>query len=438
MFRNLSKCFPLFLLLFFDSLAATESFSNVFCGKMLDTQTGLVQSNVMISIDHDSGKIRSVRFNEVSANPNNLDTLDLSNYFCLPGLIDMHTHISEGTSRTLVEYLTMTQQDQLVIGRVNVQKTLLAGFTSVRDLGVYIAWTDKALRDEINSGLTNGPRMQISGFYLTIPGGGGDIDIPGYSGNVPAHIRQGVTQGTENFRLRAEAAVAGGADLLKMIASGAVLAFGSIPGSPEMTPDEIAVVVTVGHNAGMKVTAHAHGAQSIKDAILAGVDSIEHASLIDDEGIRLARDNGVALSMDIYNGDYINTVGKEENWPEEFLRKNRETTDEQRSGFTKAHQAGVRIVYGTDAGVYPHGDNAKQFSYMVKQGMTSVEAIQAATIHAADVMGWGNQVGRINPGFFADIVALRDNPISNIQALEKIDVVIKGGQLYKLEGKLFN
>ena len=438
MFRNLSKCFPLFLLLFFDSLAATESFSNVFCGKMLDTQTGLVQSNVMISIDQGSGKIRSVRFNDVSANPNNLDTLDLSNYFCLPGLIDMHTHISEGTSRTLVEYLTMTQQDQLVIGRVNVQKTLLAGFTSVRDLGVYIAWTDKALRDEINSGLTNGPRMQISGFYLTIPGGGGDIDIPGYSGNVPAHIRQGVTQGIENFRLRAEAAVAGGADLLKMIASGAVLAFGSIPGSPEMTPDEIAVVVTVGHNAGMKVTAHAHGAQSIRDAILAGVDSIEHASLIDDEGIRLARDNGVALSMDIYNGDYINTVGKEENWPEEFLRKNRETTDEQRSGFTKAHQAGVRIVYGTDAGVYPHGDNAKQFSYMVKQGMTSVEAIQAATIHAADVMGWGNQVGRINPGFFADIVALRDNPISNIQALEKIDVVIKGGQLYKLEGKLFN
>ena len=438
MIKNRYKFLPLFLLFFFNSLAATESFPSVFCGKMLDVQSGLVRNNAMIGIDQDSGKIRFVEFNYSKTDYDDIDTLDLSNYFCLPGLIDMHTHISEGTSRTLVEYLTMTQQDQLVIGRVNVQKTLLAGFTSVRDLGVYIAWTDKALRDEINSGLTNGPRMQISGFYLTIPGGGGDIDIPGYSGNVPAHIRQGVTQGIENFRLRAEAAVAGGADLLKMIASGAVLAFGSIPGSPEMTPDEIAVVVTVGHNAGMKVTAHAHGAQSIKDAILAGVDSIEHASLIDDKGIRLARDNGVALSMDIYNGDYINTVGKEENWPEEFLRKNRETTDEQRSGFTKAHQAGVRIVYGTDAGVYPHGDNAKQFSYMVKQGMTSVEAIQAATIHAADVMGWGNQVGRINPGFFADIVALRDNPISNIQALEKIDVVIKGGQLYKLEGKLFN
>jgi imidazolonepropionase-like amidohydrolase len=272
---------------------------------------------------------------------------------------------------------------------------------------------------------------------LTIPGGGGDIDVPGYTGNVPAHIRQGVTQGVENFRNRAETAVDGGADVLKMIASGAVLAFGSLPGSPEMTPEEIAAVVAVGHKAGIKVTAHAHGAQSVKEAILAGVDSIEHASLIDDEGIQLAKEHNVALSMDIYNGDYINIAGKEENWPEEFLRKNRETTAEQRNGFTKAHRAGVRIVYGTDAGVYPHGDNAKQFVYMVRQGMTSIEAIQAATIHAADVMGWGNQVGQINPGFFADIIALRDNPISNIQALENIDVVIKGGQLYKLDGKTF-
>ena len=437
MIKNRYKFLPLFLLFFFNSLAATESFSSVFCGKMLDVQNGLVRNNVMIDIDQGSGKIRSVEFNYSKTDYDDIDTLNLSNYFCLPGLIDMHTHISEDHYRKLVEYLTMTQQEQIAIGRGNVQKTLLSGFTSVRDLGVYIAWTDKLLRDEINAGLTNGPRMQISGFYLTIPGGGGDIDIPGYSGDVPTHLRQGVTQGAENFRLRAEAAVAGGADVLKMIASGAVLAFGSIPGSPEMMPDEIREVVAVGHKAGMKVTAHAHGAQSIKDAILAGVDSIEHASLIDDEGIRLARENGVALSMDIYNGDYINTVGKEENWPEEFLRKNRETTDEQRSGFTKAHQAGVRIVYGTDAGVYPHGDNAKQFSYMVKHGMSSVEAIQAATVHAADVMGWGNQVGRINPGFFADIVALRDNPISDIQALEKIDVVIKGGQLYKLEGKTF-
>ena len=431
---NACRIFPLFLLFFFNNLNATEFFSNVLCGKMLDVENGLVRNNAMIGIVQNSGKIRSVEFNYLKTDYDETVTLDLSDYFCLPGLIDMHTHISEDHYRPLIDYLTMTQQEQIAIGRGLVKKTLLAGFTSVRDLGVYIAWTDKLLRDEINAGLTDGPRMQISGFYLTIPGGGGDIDVPGYTGNIPAHIRQGVTQGTENFRLRAEAAVAGGADVLKMIASGAVLAYGSLPGSPEMTSDEIAAVVAVGHNAGIKVTAHAHGTQSIKEAILAGVDSIEHASLIDDEGIRLAKEHNVALSMDIYNGDYIDSAGEEE---EEFLIKNREITEEQRDSFTKAHQAGVRIVYGTDAGVYPHGDNAKQFSYMVKQGMTSVEAIQAATVHAADVMGWGNQVGRINPGFFADIVALRDNPIGNIQALEKIDVVIKGGQLYKLEGKTF-
>ena len=436
--KNRCKIFTFFLLFFFNSLNATEFFSNVYCGKMLDVENGLVANNVMIGIDQDSEKIRSVEFNYPKIDYDEIDTLNLSDYFCLPGLIDMHTHISEDHYRQLVEYLTMTQQQQIAIGRENVEKTLLSGFTSVRDLGVYIAWTDKLLRDEINAGLTNGPRMQISGFYLTIPGGGGDIDIPGYSGDVPVHLRQGVTQGAANFRLRAEAAVAGGADVLKMIASGAVLAFGSVPGSPEMSPDEIAEVVAVGKKAGLKVTAHAHGAQSIKDAILAGVDSIEHASLIDDEGIRLAREYGVALSMDIYNGDYINKAGKEENWPEEFLRKNRETTEEQRSGFAKAHKAGVRIVYGTDAGVYPHGDNAKQFSYMVKNGMTPTESIQAATLHAADVMGWGDQVGQINSGFFADIVALRDNPIDDIKALEDIDVVIKGGQLFKLEEKFFN
>jgi len=438
MMKNPCKIFTFFLLFFFNSLNATEFFSNVFCGKMLDVESGLVRNNAMIGIVQDSGKIRSVEFNYPKTGYDETGTLDLSDYFCLPGLIDMHTHISEDHYRQLVEYLTMTQQQQIAIGRENVEKTLLSGFTSVRDLGVYIAWTDKLLRDEINAGLTNGPRMQISGFYLTIPGGGGDIDIPGYSGDVPAQLRQGVTQGAVNFRLRAEAAVAGGADVLKMIASGAVLAFGSIPGSPEMTPDEIAQVVAVGHKAGIKVTAHAHGAQSIKDAILAGVDSIEHASLIDDEGIRLAREYGVALSMDVYNGDYINKAGMEENWPEEFLRKNRETTEEQRSSFAKAHKAGVRIVYGTDAGVYPHGDNAKQFSYMVKNGMSPTESIQAATIHAADVMGWDDQVGQINSGFFADIIALRDNPIDDIKVLEDIDVVIKGGQLFKLEEKLFN
>ena len=408
---------------------ANDNISDIYCGKLLDVENERLLDNILINIDTNSEKIISV----VKANSKNINkaTLDLSDYFCLPGLIDMHTHISEKSSSEMSDFLNRSQDQQLAIARVNAAITLQAGFTSIRDLGVYIAWTDKRLRDEVNQGLTEGPRMQVSGYYLTIPGGGGDIDIPGYSGEVPDHIRLGVTKGVNEFRQRAGNAVAGGADLLKMIASGAVLAYGSLPGSPEMNQDEITAVVEVGHQSGVKVTAHAHGAESIKQAILAGVDSIEHASLIDNEGINLAKAEGVALSMDVYNGDYINTVGVAENWPEEFLRKNRETTDLQRENFTKAHKSGVIIVYGTDAGVYPHGDNAKQFAYMVDLGMTNFEAIQSATIVAAKVMGWEDKVGKIQEGYFADLVAVRDNPLLNIQALENIDVVIKGGKLYQ-------
>ena len=425
------KLYALISLLIFISINtfAEDDISHIYCGQMLDVESEEIIDGVMISVDLKTEKIIEVNSNILLADANN--PLDLSNYFCLPGLIDMHTHISEKTSSDLSEFLTRSQEEQLVEARENAQTTLEVGFTSIRDVGVYIAWTDKRLRDEINQGLTPGPRMQISGYYLTIPGGGGDIDIPDYKGEVPEHIRQGVTRGKDQFRQRAEKAVNGGADLLKMIASGAVLAYGSTPGSPEMNPDEIEAVVNVGQEAGIRVTAHAHGAESIKQAILAGVNSIEHASLIDDEGIRLAKEKGVALSMDIYNGDYINTVGVIEEWPEEFLRKNRETTQIQRENFTKAHQAGVIIVYGTDAGVYPHGDNAKQFAYMVNHGMTSLEAIQSATIVAAKVMNWEDRVGQIKPGYFADIIAVRDNPLLNIRLLEDINVVIKGGVVYK-------
>ena len=419
----------LFIFISTNALAEDDVFQ-IYCGQMLDVESEEIIDGVMISVNLKTEKIIDLNSN-IQLNAAN-NTLDLSDHFCLPGLIDMHTHISEkASSSDLSEFLTRSQEEQLVEARENAQTTLEVGFTSIRDVGVYIAWTDKRLRDEINQGLTLGPRMQISGYYLTIPGGGGDIDIPGYKGDVPEHIRRGVTRGEDQFRKRAENAVSGGADLLKMIASGAVLAYGSVPGSPEMNPNEIEAVVDVGHQAGIRVTAHAHGAESIKQAISAGADSIEHASLIDDVGIQMAKEQGVALSMDIYNGDYINTVGVIDGWPEEFLRKNRETTQIQRENFTKAHQAGVTIVYGTDAGVYPHGDNAKQFAYMVEYGMTNMEAIQAATIRASEVMDWEDRVGRIKTGYFADIIAVRDNPLLDIRSLENVNVVIKGGTVYK-------
>jgi imidazolonepropionase-like amidohydrolase len=179
------------------------------------------------------------------------------------------------------------------------------------------------------------------------------------------------------------------------------------------------------------VAAHAHGAQSIKDAILAGADTIEHASLIDDEGIKLAKEHGVALSMDVYNGDYIDTEGRRQKWPEEFLRKNVETTEAQRQGFTKAHAAGVTIVYGTDAGVYPHGLNARQFPIMVQRGMTAMEAIQSATSVAARYLGWDGDVGQVTAGRFGDLIAVKGDPLTDITTLQNVRVVVKGGVVFK-------
>jgi imidazolonepropionase-like amidohydrolase len=309
---------------------------------------------------------------------------------------------------------------------------LLAGFTAARDVGTYIAWSDRALRDEINAGRTPGPRMQVSGYYLTIPAGGGDLVIPGHAeSEIPPIIRQGVARGPEDFARKAQAAVDGGADLLKVIASGAVLAYGGVPGEPEMTPEEIAAVVKVAHANGRKVAAHAHGARSIKEAILAGADTIEHASLIDDEAIALAKQHGVALSMDVYNGDYIATEGRKEGWPEEFLRKNDETTEAQRQGFTRAHAAGVDIVYGTDAAVYPHGLNARQFPIMVQRGMSPMEAIQSATSVAARYMGWDDRIGSLQPGRYGDVIAVSGDPLADVKLLQDVAVVVKGGLVFK-------
>jgi imidazolonepropionase-like amidohydrolase len=342
----------------------------------------------------------------------------------------MHTHLTmrPDESADLSEYYRRTAEQQSAISRANARATLLAGFTTVRDVGSYTAWADRTLRDDINRGATPGPRMQVAGFFLTIPGGGGDLVVPGHAeGEIPAEQRMGVARGPGQFREKAELAVAGGADLLKVIASGAVFAYGGVPGQPEMTPEEIAAVVEVAHRHGLKVAAHAHGAQSIREAILAGADTIEHASLIDAAGIELARERQVALSMDVYNGDYTDTEGRRLGWPDEFLRKNIETTEAQRRGFTAAHTAGVSIVYGTDACIYPHGLNARQFPIMVQRGMTPMEAIQAATSVAARTMGWGDRVGSIAPGMFGDVIAVRGDPIQDVRRLQNVEHVIKGG-----------
>jgi len=400
------------------------------CGVLIDGVSSAARGPSTVVIRQ--GRIESVSAGTLS--PPGVATLDLSQYTCLPGLIDMHTHLSDSAHETsdLSIYYRRTPAEQGAIARVSANDTLMAGFTGARDVGTYIAWVDRDLRDAINQGAAIGPRMQVSGFYLTVPAGGGDLVIPGHAeSSIPPQVRMGVARDPEEFRKKAELAVAGGADVLKIIASGAVLAFGGVPGEREMSPDDIKAVVDVAHAHGIKVAAHAHGAQSIKDAILAGADTIEHASLIDDEAIQLAQQHGTALSMDVYNGDYIDTVGREEKWPEEFLRKNVETTEAQRQGFTKAHRAGVDIVFGTDAAVYPHGLNARQFPIMVQRGMTPMAAIQSATSLAAKHMGWEDRIGSLQPGRFGDVIAVKGDPLADVTRLQDVAVVVKGGLVFK-------
>ena len=400
------------------------------CGTLIDGISDAPRTDVTVEMV--DGRIVAVG-PQAGARPA-AEQVDLGEYTCLPGLIDLHTHLTMVPDDSLdySVYYKRSPAEQTRIFRENARATLAAGYTSVRDVGAYIAWTDRQLRDDINTGLTPGPRMQVAGFFLTIPGGGGDLIVPGVpASDVPAEGHAGVARGPEEFRRKAELAVAGGADVLKVIASGAVFAFGGVPGDPEMTQQEIAAVVEVAHRAGLKVAAHAHGARSIKEAILAGVDTIEHASLIDDAGIELARQRQVALVMDVYNGDYTETEGRAKGYPAEFLRKNLETTEAQRLNFTKAHAAGAPIAFGTDAAIFPHGQNALQFAIMVQRGMSPVEAIKSATSVAAGVMGWSDRVGSVAPGQYGDLIAVKGNPLDDIRRLEDVAVVIKGGKVFK-------
>ena len=361
--------------------------------------------------------------------------LDLGEYTCLPGLIDTHTHLAilPEDSDDYRIFLQRSPGDTRELAARNAELTLQAGFTSVRNVGDYLAWVDRDTRDLVSAGQLAGPRIQTGGFYLTIPLGGGDMEIPGVDqADIPTYYRMGVARGPDQFRSKTQALVEGGAEMIKLIASGAVFDFGGVPGQPEMTPAEIAAVVEVAHGAGLRVTAHAHGAQSIKEAINAGVDSIEHASLADDEAIALAAEHGIAFSMDVYNGTYTAEVGPQRGWPEEFLRKNDETTEAQRIVFEKAYVAGVPILYGTDAGVSPHGKNARQFEIMVARGMSEMDAIRSATSVAARHMDWSAYVGAIEKDRFGDLIAVRGDPLEDIGVLQDVAVVVKGGLIFRL------
>lgn len=366
--------------------------------------------------------------------PRGARVLDRSRLTVVPGLIDLHSHLVgdiQGNSPTAP--LESTSAEDALLGVANARATLMAGFTTVRDVGTYRGGIDISLRNAINKGQVLGPRMAVAGPYLTRPGGGGEVTGLPNGAVAPPEFRLGVATTPDQVQARVTQIVGMGADFIKIIATGAVLTVGTDVGVMEFSEEAIRAAVDEAAKHGTYVTAHAHGALGIKAAVRAGVRSIEHGSLLDDEGIALMVARGTWLVADIYNGDYIREIGRRDRWPEETLRKNDETTETQRAAFRKAVAAGMKIGYGTDSGVYPHGDNGKQLRYMVRYGMTPIQAIQSATIDAARLMGWEDRVGSIAVGKFADLVVVRGDPLRDITALERIELVIKGGTVVRNE-----
>jgi imidazolonepropionase-like amidohydrolase len=393
-------------------------------GTLIDTENGAVSRDRLIRIE--DGTIKAVT--AFAAPPRGATVIDWSAYTVLPGLIDMHVHLADADETSNpVEALLHSNAEIALLGARHARETLDAGFTSVHDVGCFRAFADVALRDAIDRGDVPGPRMSAVGAYITIPGGGGEVTGMAPDIVLPDDMRAGVVLDAADVTRKVDYLFQHGADSIKLIATGAVLAQGTEPGQQELTEEEMHAAVLAAAAHGSWVTAHAHGAAGIKSAIRAGVRAIEHASLIDDEGIAMAKAKGVYLDMDIYNGDFIEEVGRREGWPADVLRKNLDTTEAQREGFRKAVKAGVKLTFGTDAGVYPHGKNARQFKYMVRYGMTPMQAIQAATVTSAALLGWSDRVGVISPGHYADMIAVSKNPLADISALEGVDHVMKGG-----------
>jgi imidazolonepropionase-like amidohydrolase len=372
-------------------------------------------------------RITAVGYTANTPTPAGARLIDLGRFTVLPGLIDAHVHLTSNAEENGFRSMGTSNVRAALYGVKAARLTLEAGFTTVRNVAAE-AYGDVALRDAINDGDFIGPRMQVSAHAIGMLGGHCDNTLlpPEYK-----DVNAGVADGPWAARAKVREMVKYGADLIKFCATGGVLSKGDLPGAQQYTLEEMQAIVDEAHKLGRKVAAHAHGASGIKDAIRAGVDSIEHASLIDDEGIRMARQKGVVLVMDIYNDDYILGEGEKAGFMAESLEKERQLGQKQRDNFRKAWMAGARVAFGTDAGVYPHGDNAKQFAYMVQYGMTPMQAIQAATIRAAELMGWQDRIGSITPGKFADLVAVSDDPLADVAVLTHIGFVMKGGQVVK-------
>jgi imidazolonepropionase-like amidohydrolase len=394
-------------------------------GRLIDVKAGAVVANAVVLIE--DGRVKAV--GPSIAIPRGATLIDLSGFTVLPGLIDCHTHlVADASDADPLSELKSSSAKRAFESVPNAKVTLEAGFTTVRDLGSYRAFVDVALRDAIAKGYFPGPRMYVAGPYVTITGGGGTMS-GGLAPDItlPWDLDFGVADGVDEVRQRVRDIARHGVDVIKILSTGAFLAHGSDPHAVEYSYDELRAAVDEAGHKGLKVAAHAHSTEGIKNAVRAGVASIEHGTYVDEEGLRLMKERGTYLVADIYDAEWIRQAA---GYPKDFADKQPEGDEIQRQNFKKAAQMGVKIAYGTDAGVYPHGFNARQFAWQVRYGQTPMDAIRSATIHAADLIGRGNEAGSLEPGKWADLIAVKGDPLADVSVLEKVAFVMKGGRVY--------
>jgi imidazolonepropionase-like amidohydrolase len=392
-------------------------------GHLIDTVAGRQLGPTMIAVE--DGRIVKVA-TDLEVKPG-AKVIDLSDYTVLPGLIDSHTHLTiSATNQDPLAELEHTAAERAFGSLPNAKAVLLAGFTTVRDLGSYRALVDVALRDAINRGDVVGPRMLVAGAYVTITGGAGAVTGFAPDVTLPWDLRYGAANSPEEVRERIRTLAGQRVDVIKMFATGAILTHNSNPGGREATAQELEAAVDEAHNFGLKVAVHAHGAEGIKAAIRAGAASIEHGTLMDDEGRKLMKQHGTYLVPTLETRECVGT-----NYPAEFVAKANQVMAAQLLNFHKAVAAGLKIAFGTDIGVCPFGRNGREFNFMVQNGMTPMQAIRSATVSAADLLGISARVGSIESGKSADLVAVRGDPLSDVRLLENVQFVMKEGRIYK-------
>jgi imidazolonepropionase-like amidohydrolase len=408
---------------------ASAQVTAIKAGRLVDPQAGTVLNDQIILIR--DNKVEAV--GKGLAIPADAKLIDLSQMTVLPGLIDCHTHLADGPTDDgdPMSQIKKTSAQVAFESVPNARTFLREGFTTVRDVGVYRALNDVAMRDAIARGFIEGPRMYVAAAYITITGGAGAMTGMAPDITLPWNLHYGEANGPWEVRAKIRQLVHDGADHIKVLASGAVLTHGSNPKSQEFTIEELQAAVDEAAHFGLRVEAHAHSPMGIKNAIRAGVASVEHATMIDDEGIALAKERGTYLDMDIYDEECIQEAGKLGKIPKDFLQHDAELGELHRQNFRKAVKAGVKLSFGTDAGVCPYDRSVRQFAFMVKYGMTPMQAIQSATTSAADLLGHSDVVGDIKPGKYADVIAVSGDPLQDISVLEHVQFVMKDGKVYK-------